>query len=170
MQKYIIFDRDGTLIKYVPYLCDSQFIRIEKKTILGLILLKRNGFKFGVISNQSVIGRGIASEDQVISVNTAIMKKLDFYKISFDFFFYCPHDPISACKCRKPKTALGLKAISEFDIDVANSYMIGDMDSDIEFGIALNLRTIKLSVDNTSKAQFTTRNVLSAADWILKPK
>ena len=48
--------------------------------------------------------------------------------------------------------------------------MIGDMDSDIEFGIALNLRTIKLSVDNTSKAQFTTQNVLSAADWILKPK
>jgi D-glycero-D-manno-heptose 1,7-bisphosphate phosphatase len=170
MNDFIIFDRDGTLIEFENYLIDPKLIKIKKNTIRGLEVLKTNDFKFGVISNQSIIGRGLASTEQVDLVNNKMLEQFTTFGINFEFIYYCPHSPINNCDCRKPGTALGVRAISEYRINVEKSYMIGDMDSDIEFGNSLNLTTIKINTDNSDIANFAAMDILSAAEWIIGKK
>ena len=170
MNDFIIFDRDGTLIEFEHYLIDPKLIKIKKNTIRGLEVLKTNDFKFGVISNQSIIGRGLASTEQVNLVNNKMLEQFTNFGINFEFIYYCPHNPIDICSCRKPATALGVRALNEHQINVKKSYMIGDMDSDIEFGNSLNLTTIKIHADKSDIADFTAKDILSAAEWIIGKK
>jgi histidinol-phosphate phosphatase family protein len=170
MNDFIIFDRDGTLIEFEHYLIDPKLIKIKKNTIRGLEVLKTNDFKFGVISNQSIIGRGLASTEQVNLVNNKMLEQFTNFGINFEFIYYCPHNPIDICSCRKPGTALGVRALNEHQFNVKKSYMIGDMDSDIEFGNSLNLTTIKIHADKSDIADFTAKDILSAAEWIIGKK
>ena len=170
MNNFIIFDRDGTLIDFEHYLIDPKLVRINNNTILGLKVLLKSGFKFGVISNQSVIGRGLASAEQVDLVNDRMLELFNRVNIYFDFVYCCPHGPNEQCRCRKPGTALGEQAIREYQINTEKSYMIGDMDSDIEFGNSLHLKTIKIHNEKSTMANFTAVNILSAAEWIIGNK
>ena len=167
MNNFIIFDRDGTLIEFEHYLIDPELVKINESTIRGLKVLSANGFKFGIVSNQSIIGRGFASIEQVNLVNKKMLDQFDTFGINFEFVYYCPHNPTDACSCRKPSTALGMRALSEYQINVEKSYMIGDMDSDIKFGKSLNLTTIKIHAVKSDIAEFTARDILSAAEWII---
>ena len=148
MNKFIIFDRDGTLIDLKPYLINPSDLKIKPHTIRGLRLLGKYGFKFGIISNQSVIGRGKATIKQVDLVNYEMIKLFNSQGVFFEFLFYCPHSPDELCACRKPEIELGVKAIKNFNIDSTKSYMIGDMETDIEFGKALKFNTVKLGIDD----------------------
>jgi D-glycero-D-manno-heptose 1,7-bisphosphate phosphatase len=170
MNNFIIFDRDGTLIEFEYYLIDPALVKINESTIRGLKVLSANGFKFGVVSNQSIIGRGVASIEQVDLVNNKMLEQFNTFGINFEFIYYCPHNPIDVCSCRKPGTALGVRALSEHQINVEKSYMIGDMDSDIEFGNSLNLTTIKIHTNKSDIAEFTAKDILSAAKWIIGKK
>jgi histidinol-phosphate phosphatase family protein len=170
MNNFIVFDRDGTLIEFEHYLIDPALVKINESTIRGLKVLSANGFKFGIVSNQSIIGRGVASIEQVDLVNNKMLGQFNDFEINFEFIYYCPHNPIDVCSCRKPGTALGLRAIREHKINVENSYMIGDMDSDIEFGNSLNLTTIKIHANKSDIAEFTAKDILSAAEWIVGKK
>jgi len=170
MNNFIIFDRDGTLIEFEHYLIDPALVKINESTIRGLKVLSANGFKFGVVSIQSIIGRGVASIEQVDLVNNKMLGQFNTFGINFEFIYYCPHNPIEVCSCRKPGTALGVRAISEHQINVENSYMIGDMDSDIEFGNSLNLTTIKIHANQSDIAEFTAKDILTAAEWIIGKK
>ena len=170
MNNFIIFDRDGTLIEFEHYLIDPKLIKINKNTIRGLEVLITGGFKFGIISNQSIIGRGIASVEQVDIINNKMLEQFHSFGINFEFVYYCPHNPIELCSCRKPSTVLGEQAISKYQIDAGKSYMIGDMDTDIEFGNSLNLTTIKIHNKNSDIAKFTATDILSAAEWIIGNK
>ena len=62
---FVIFDRDGTLIKHVHYLSDPDGVELTPNLISGLLLLKNNGFKFGIVTNQSIINRGLATTQEV---------------------------------------------------------------------------------------------------------
>jgi D-glycero-D-manno-heptose 1,7-bisphosphate phosphatase len=170
VNKYILLDRDGTLIEFRNYLTDPRHITINRPTIKGLQLLSEAGYRFGVITNQSLIGRGIASKEQVELVNSEMLNQFNSYGIRFDFVLYCPHSPLDLCDCRKPKISLGLKAIAEYGINVQGSYMIGDMDSDMEFGNSLNLTTIKISSNFSVVAKFTVGNLFEASKIILSKK
>lgn len=170
MNNFVVFDRDGTLIEYEHYLIDPERIKITKNTIRGLEILALHGFNFGIISNQSVIGRGLASTDLVEIVNKEMLEQFESSGIKFDFVYYCPHDPVNMCGCRKPEIALGLRAIDDYQINVGKSYMIGDMDSDINFGNSLNFTTIKISDSPSDIASFTSKDLLDAARWIVGQK
>jgi D-glycero-D-manno-heptose 1,7-bisphosphate phosphatase len=170
MSKFIIFDRDGTLIDLKTYLVDPRHVSIRAHTINGLKLLDKHGFKFGIVTNQSVIARGKATIKQVELVNYEMIKLFGSHGISFEFLFYCPHSPVDMCACRKPEIELGLKAIKNFNIDTTKSYMIGDMKTDIEFGKALKFKTVKLGIDESSIADFSAKNIFYAAKWIVNQK
>jgi len=165
LRKYIIFDRDGTLIKEIPYLNDFRKVRIKDKVIEGTLLFKENNYRFGIITNQSAIGRGLASFREIRLINKQMTDALGVFNIFFDFIMVCPHLPINFCKCRKPNLALGEKAIREFDIDVINSIMIGDKDLDIQFGSKLGLKTARILGKHSAleKADFTGNDILSIA-------
>lgn len=167
---YILFDRDGTLIKHVHYLIDPNQVELMPGLVPGLILLKELGFSFGIITNQSVIGRGIGTAKQVDSVNTRLCALLEAHGLNFSFILLCPHVPSDLCNCRKPAIGLGLTAIEQYDVDPELSFMIGDKISDVIFGHALGCRSIHVGneIEFNTKADFTASDVLSAAIWISK--
>ena len=165
---YILFDRDGTLIKHVSYLADPELVELLPNVPEGLRYLADLGYAFGIITNQSVIGRNLATRSIVDSVNDRVLDLLAQQGVNISFVLMCPHTPEDECECRKPLPQLGLKAIDQYGIDAPSSYMIGDMDLDIEFGKAIGFRTIKITSETYSESQpdCATVNLLSAAKYI----
>jgi len=168
--RYVIFDRDGTLIKHTRYLTKISEIEYLPGVVEGLLKLKAAGYQFGIVTNQSLIGRKIAEKSVVDKINSHIAEHLKAQSILLNFVYVCPHEPSQKCACRKPKIELGLMAISNFGINPNHSYMIGDTVSDIQFGINLGLKTVQVNPlgDIHSGADFVTTNMILAAEWILK--
>ena len=104
-QAFVIFDRDGTLINLVHHLVHPELVQPKNDLGPALQLLQNNDFKFGIISNQSVIGRGLATNLEIESVNSKIMEFLKPLGIVIDFVYFCPHLPDDGCSCRKPFNA-----------------------------------------------------------------
>ena len=165
---YVLFDRDGTLIKHIHYLVDPNQVELMPEIVPALTLLKQEGFSFGIISNQSAIGRGIGTQNQVESVNARLLELLAVHGFNFSFAMFCPHTPKDQCECRKPGIALGITAIEQHDLEPRISFMIGDKISDVIFGHALGCQSIQVGdeIEFSSEADFATSDLLSAAKWI----
>lgn len=166
---YVLFDRDGTLIKFEHYLIDPSKVEIAEGVVKGLLLLKEQGFSFGMITNQSVVGRGLASSEEVKAVNFKVLSLLGVHEIEFQFVLFCPHIPEDFCDCRKPAPGLGKLAIEEHNLAPDLSYMIGDQPSDVEFGHAIGCASVLISdeIDFGCGADYFAKSVLEAAEWIL---
>lgn len=131
MNKAIFLDRDGTINVEVNYLHECEKLRLIPGVVKALKLLKKQGYKLIVISNQSGVGRGYFTYDDVVKVNEYLNEVLRKDGTEIDAFYCCPHTEEDNCDCRKPKTGLYKKAVKEHDIDITNSYMVGDKVSDI---------------------------------------
>ena len=171
-QAFVIFDRDGTLINHVHHLVNPELVQPKNDLSQALQLLQNNDFKFGIISNQSVIGRGLATNLDVESVNTKIIEFLKPLGIVFDFVYFCPHLPDGGCNCRKPEIGLGQRAIVEHHLDPSVSFMVGDQESDMIFGRNLGCRTIQLQggADKSEFADYYSGTLEGAARWIVAEK
>ncbi len=145
-RSYLVFDRDGTLIEYVPYLTNKSQVKFIPGVLETLKALKVRGYRFGIATNQSVIGRGLASRSEVDEINSDIVNEIELsIGVRMDFVKVCPHLPTDLCICRKPNPGLLLKEIHRFNIDCANSFMIGDSEIDIEFGFNLGMHTVLIN-------------------------
>lgn len=166
---YVLFDRDGTLIKFEHYLIDPNMVELAEGALQGLQLLKEHGFLFGVITNQSVIGRGLATREIVAEVNERVISLLAAHDIEFQFVLFCPHTPEDFCDCRKPAPGLGKIAIQEHNLAPNLSYMIGDQLSDVGFGHAIGCKSIQIGdgIGDECDADHHAENVLEAAEWIV---
>lgn len=169
IKHFVIFDRDGTLIDHVHHLSDPNLVKIKSNLIEALTLLSNNGIDFGIITNQSIINRGIASISQVQKVNEVVINFLNKSRLNFKFIYICPHTPEEGCGCRKPKLELGLKAIADQGYMTKNGFVVGDQYSDIEFGKKLGCKTIWLSQLRPLNeiANYTTSDLLDVAKWII---
>jgi histidinol-phosphate phosphatase family protein len=92
-----------------------------------------------------VIGRGYIKESKLKEIHEKMVKELKEYGAWVDGIYYCPHHPDDNCDCRKPKPGLILQAAKEHNIELRNSWMIGDEDKDIQAGKAAGCKTIKLN-------------------------
>ena len=171
-QAFVIFDRDGTLIDHVPHLVDPELVQIKDDLGKAMQLLQNYDFKFGIISNQSVIGRGLATNLEIESVNSKIMEFLKPLGIVIDFVYFCPHLPDDGCICRKPEIGLGQSAIVEHHLDPSVSFMVGDQECDMIFGRNLGCKTIQLqgSADKSAFADYYSETLEGAARWIMAEK
>ena len=148
--KAIFFDRDGVLNKDVNLLCRIEDIVIPKETIDAFRLLYGTEYKNIVVSNQTVISRGLASENDVDRINQHISDEIfTLTSCRIDRFYICPHHPDAtlekyrkSCDCRKPMPGMLKEAAKDYDIDLARSWMIGDRISDIIAGHRAGCRTI----------------------------
>jgi histidinol-phosphate phosphatase family protein len=165
---YVLFDRDGTLIKFEHYLIDPEKVELAEEAVRGLQILKDCGFLFGIVTNQSVIGRGLASIELVEEVNQRVVSLLAKNGIDFEFVLLCPHVPEDFCSCRKPEPELGRIAIREYGLSPNLSYMIGDTLSDIQFGHAIGCKSIQIGgeIEDEYRADHYAENLLAAAQWI----
>jgi len=168
MNKFLILDRDGTLIEHVHHLVDEDLVSILDGVIEGLHKFMSMGYRFGVITNQSVMSESFENISKVRRINSKLKKMLQAESINIEFFKICPHSAVDFCLCRKPKILLGEQAISEFEIDRSTSFMIGDRKSDIQFGIGLGLKTILIGTDDLDEIvpTYSVQSILVAAEKI----
>lgn len=132
-------DRDGTLIRHVPYLHDPQQVELLPGTVEGLRGLRELGFALVMISNQSGVGRGYFGLDQVEAVNGRLQQLLRPFGVELDLMLYCPHSPEVGCGCRKPGPELALLAQRQLGLDLQGALMVGDSDCDVDFARNLGI-------------------------------
>ena len=110
--------------------------------------MKDKGFLLVVVTNQSAVGRGLTTDDQVTKTNDKLLLEMGNHGCSLDAIYYCPHSPDDHCDCRKPAPGLIIKAASELGIDTSQSWMIGDKDSDVEAAHRAGCRAVKVQSNN----------------------
>lgn len=141
MKKVIFLDRDGTINVEKDYLHKIEDFQFEEGALEGLKIFKELGYKVVVVTNQSGIARGYYTENDLQKLNNYMMEKVKEAGGEIEKCFYCPHHPEKGieeykvqCSCRKPESGMLLEAQKEFDIDLKNSFIVGDKISDIEAG------------------------------------
>ena len=149
-QKAIILDRDGTLIEDKDYAYKIEDLEILPGAIEGLKLLQEE-FLFFIVTNQSGIGRGFYTETDFHNYNNHLIRLLKKENIEILKTYLCPHLREDGCECRKPKTKFIEDIKSEFNINIQESWMMGDHPSDIEFGINGGLKTVFLTTGHGEK-------------------
>jgi D-glycero-D-manno-heptose 1,7-bisphosphate phosphatase len=156
--KAVFIDKDGTLIEDVPYNVDPSLVKLTDGVVCALSIMKNAGYKIIVVSNQSGVARGFFEEHKLDLIESRITDLLSNSGISLDGFFYCPHHPEGtvkeyaiSCDCRKPKPGMIISAAKQFDIDLFNSWMIGDILHDVEAGNAAGCKTILLDNGNETE-------------------
>jgi D-glycero-D-manno-heptose 1,7-bisphosphate phosphatase len=127
----IFIDRDGTIIHDADYLSSINELEVFDFARESLSMLREKGYLIIVISNQSGIGRGMFDSAAVHAIHREINERLGGF---IDAFYFCPHVPDDGCECRKPAIGLLRQATDDFDIDIPNSWVIGDKRSDVELG------------------------------------
>jgi D-glycero-D-manno-heptose 1,7-bisphosphate phosphatase len=160
MQKAIFLDRDGILNVDHGYVCKpSDFIFVDGIVDL-LTHLKKKGYIFIIVTDQSGIARGNYTENDMHAFNAHMEKEYKKHDISFEKIIYCPHHPdyiegkkIShkPCNCRKPSPKMWQMAKVEFDIDMSKSWTIGDKITDCQGGKAAGTKTILLKSKYTKE-------------------
>lgn len=182
MQKAIFIDKDGTLIKDIPFNVDPELINLENNSIKGLKRLQEDGFKLIIISNQAGVAHGYFAEESLLGVHRKIEALLAAADVRLDGFYYCPNHPEGRveqyridCNMRKPAPGMLLKAAADFDIDLNKSWMIGDILHDMEAGKRAGCRTVLIDNGNETEWKWNTFNqpdykaasINEAADFIL---
>jgi D-glycero-D-manno-heptose 1,7-bisphosphate phosphatase len=165
MKKAVFLDRDGVLNELVLNPASGEYepphspddLIIFPEVIEALRILQEAGFELFLVSNQPDYAKGKMSLEDIRSVNTRFDHILTSRGIHFREYYYCYHHPNGivpeysfACKCRKPKPHFLLEAARDYGIDLENSWMIGDRDSDIGCGKAAGTRTILIEEPHSS--------------------
>lgn len=145
----VFIDRDDTVAKDVPYCHDPDLFNLYEGVPEAIRRLNESGFKVIMITNQSGIGRGYFTLDELNAVNSKMCREIEAKGGHLDDIFYCPHTPEDHCSCRKPEIGMGIQAIMKYGINPHRSFMVGDHDKDIEFGKRLGCRSIKVSPEFT---------------------
>ena len=169
VEKYVVFDRDGTLIEHVHHLVNLNQVKVKSDAFNALFKLKECGFKLGIITNQSVIGRGLASLEQIKEINNFISNLFKINDIIFEFILICPHTFENKCQCRKPKIALGKLAIDQFGLLPERSYYVGDQQSDVQFGKNLGCTPVQIrgNAKKSKIASYYSNSLMDAVTWII---
>ena len=176
MNKFIFLDRDGVINEDPGYVYRIEDFAFIPGAVEGLRLLKKAGFMFMFITNQSGIGRGYYGFKDFKRFNNHVVEALEKKGIEIQKTHVCPHQPDEECDCRKPSPRSIIDAKKEFNIDLKKSYMIGDHPTDIELGKNAEVKTvylltghgIKHQADLKDKPDHTADNLLKAAEWIIE--
>lgn len=158
-QKAVFLDRDGTINRYVGFLKDVNDFELLPGVSEAVKKINASGFLSIMVTNQPVIARGEVSYEQLQVIHNKMETLLGNDGAYLDGIYFCPHHPhrgyegeISElkieCECRKPKPGLLLKAAENFNIDLANSWMIGDGENDIRAGKAAGCMTVLIGEDD----------------------
>mgnify|MGYP001180886935 CR=1 FL=1 len=168
MQKAIFLDRDGVINVDKAYVsrmedfefCDGVFEALRYFQSLGYLLI--------IVTNQSGIGRGYYSEKDFEILTAWMLQELLHVNIKIDAVYHCPHAPEANCACRKPKSGMLKAAIEAFDIDVAQSWMIGDKPSDIEaaFGAGITQTILLHPIPSSTQAKYCVNFLLDTINLI----
>jgi D-glycero-D-manno-heptose 1,7-bisphosphate phosphatase len=183
MKRAIFLDRDGTLIENIPYNADPDKVKLTPFALEALHRLQAENYLLMLVSNQSGIALGYFSENDLQLVNKRIKDLLSPSRVELEATYYCMHykegpvtQYVKECECRKPRPGMLLQAAQEHNVDLSQSWMIGDILDDVEAGTRAGCKTIL--IDNGNETQwirtryrfpdFMARDLNQAADYIIQ--
>jgi D-glycero-D-manno-heptose 1,7-bisphosphate phosphatase len=180
--KAVFLDKDGTLIRDVPYNSDPDFIELLPGVEQGIKLLYLAGYRLVIVSNQSGIAHGFFSERDLRKVRWKMEELFESAGVPLEGFYYCPHHPEAsrdeyrkACDCRKPACGLLLKAAEDLQLNISECWMVGDILDDVEAGRRAGCRTAFVDMGHETEwrisefrlPEFVTRDFFEAAKRIV---
>jgi HAD superfamily hydrolase (TIGR01662 family) len=162
----VLFDRDGTLIKDVPYNGDPALVEPMPGAVAAVAAARQAGLRVGMITNQSGIARGLVSRAGAEAVNARVAALLG----PFDVVRMCPHGPADGCPCRKPAPGMVLAAAAALGVAPHECAVIGDIGADIEAARAAGARGVLVPNARTQPGELTgvraARDVLGAVRMV----
>ena len=174
--KYVVFDRDGTLIKHIPYLCNPSQVELFGDTIKSINLLKKNRVKLFLHTNQSGVSRKYFKIEDAISCNNKLVELLGMGENIFEEICIAEDYPPRKDTYRKPSPKFGLEIIDKYKIDKNNLFYVGDSTSDLETALnigckcfGVNTGLVDLKSSNQNKIRFDiSENLYEVVNKILE--
>jgi D-glycero-D-manno-heptose 1,7-bisphosphate phosphatase len=173
--KAIFLDRDGTLCYGIPRY--ERIDSIDKVEIIpgvleGLTLLSELEVPIFLVTNQAGISEGLISEEEFWHINAHVLEMIAPSGVKIARTYLCPHGERYTCECRKPKPTMLLEAAGEFDLELSESWMLGDRETDVLTGINAGTKTILVETGakrgEPSAADYIAKDFLAAAQYIAK--
>ncbi len=169
----VFLDRDGTINEHIEYLSDPHRFAPIPGAFAAIKKLQAMGYRTVIITNQPGIGLGYFSKEDLYAVNREMMRLASAEGCSFDKIYFCPHSKADGCACRKPKPYFIERAVQELNIDLANSFVIGDMTSDVMLGQNGGVRAILVQTGRGGSDKmfdvtptYVAKDLGAAAAWI----
>jgi D-glycero-D-manno-heptose 1,7-bisphosphate phosphatase len=179
MNHAVFLDRDGTIIQEKNYLCRPEDVAIFPDAAAGLKRLGDAGFKLFIVSNQSGVGRGYFTLADVARVNEHLCRELARDGIRFEKIYIAPEAPDQPSRGRKPSPQFLFDARDEFNLNLAQSFVVGDKLGDLECGWNAGVKKSilvrtgygaeleRVSPEKISRA-VVVDDLSGTADWVLK--
>ena len=154
LRRAVFLDRDGTLNKDVGYVHRKEDWQWLPGVAEALKRLRAVGYVLVVVSNQSGIARGMYDREALRLLEEWVNEELAAKNAAIDAWYYCPHQAeiTGPCECRKPGPGLLLQAARDLDLDLANSWMIGDRVRDVQAGLAAGCQSILLHPEGSDNS------------------
>ena len=183
-RKAVFLDRDGTINEDLNYVYKVEDFHLLSGAAKAIKLLNDSGWLVIVVSNQSSVARNYCAVQDIDKVNSFMVELLSRQGARLDGIYFCPHlnqpelaggnpEYLIDCACRKPKTGMILQACSDFEIDLADSWVIGDSDKDVLLGKKAGIKTIGVLTGNPpmlfpSMPDLICKDLLTAVKYIVE--
>lgn len=188
----VFLDRDGVLIEDTDLLTSCEQVRICEGIPQAIRALHKAGLFLVIVSNQTVVARGLATEEEVHEVHEYIQNLLyEASGVRIDCVYFCPHHPSATlpgyrvnCDCRKPRPGMLVQAARKHNLNLQTSFLVGDRITDIVAGARAGCRTVLVQtgkheappietvdpLDESVQPDHICGNLRQAAEWILGTK
>jgi len=167
MKKAVFLDRDGTINVDYGYVGKVEKFELLPRVRDALKLLQEKGFLLFVISNQSGVNRGYYTQEDLQAVHDKMVAEFGKDGVVFSEAFYCLHRPDERCACRKPSPKAVRDIARKYDIDLAQSFFIGDKETDVLTGKNAGTKTVLVSSERgTTPCDYAAADLFDAASWI----
>jgi len=171
----VFLDRDGTINEHIEYLHEIEKFQIIPGALDAMKKLKLAGYRLVIVTNQPGIGVGYFSKEDFFKVNRELLKAASKAGFNIDRIYYCPHTRADECDCRKPKPGMLLRAVTDLNVDLSKSFMVGDMSSDVKAGADAGCKTVVLKTGQGGadglydvKPDYVANDLAEAAELILR--
>ena len=183
MRRAVFLDRDGTMLEEGNYVDRLDRLIFFPYTIDAIRMLNDEDLAVVVVTNQSGVARGMYPESFVAAAPQYIDERLRAGGARVDGYYYCPHHPEGSvaelrqdCECRKPRPGQLLQAAKDLDLDLPQSFIVGDRWKDIEAGKAVGARAVLVRTGYGHEAEhakpaddtLVVDNLIQAVAWILR--
>ena len=184
-QKCIFLDRDGTINQYRDFVYKEEDFELEDCAVEAIRKINKSGYLAVVVTNQPSVARGLCEIEDIVNIHNKLATLLGREGVFLDDILFCPHHPDKGfpeenplykipCDCRKPKTGMIQKAAEKYNIDLENSWMIGDTTMDLQTGVNAGLHTALVLTGVAGKdgkydvqPELVGENLLDAVELIL---
>lgn len=130
--RFVLIDRDGVINQQRPdYVKSIAELVVIDEALKALKVLRREGFRAVVLTNQSPLAKAIISEEKLKEIHDALFERVERAHGRIDRIYFCPHKPEDNCPCRKPKPGLFIKAKDDLGIKLEETFYVGNDETDI---------------------------------------